>query len=314
MDASIPGIHHITAIAGPAQESLDFYTTVLGLRCVKTTVNFDDPTTYHLYFGDATGRPGTILTLFPWAQAVRGRAGAGMATAVAFAVPSGSLPAWQDRLAAAAVETRPAERFGEPVLQLTAPDGLPLELVATDLAPSADAWAGADLDRDLAIRGFHGTTLPALDRPHTEALFTDVFGWTRTHATDDRIRVVAPDRPLGGTVDLQTDASHAAGRMGQGTVHHVAFRARDADEQRAWQAALRDRGLSVTDVKDRQYFQSIYFRDPEWTSGVLFEIATDGPGFTADESADALGTALQLPPWLEERRSELEAALPTLER
>ncbi len=310
---TLSGIHHITAIAGPAPESLDFYTTVLGLRCVKKTVNFDDPTTYHLYFGDATGRPGTILTLFPWAQAVQGRPGAGMAAAVAFAVPSGTLPAWQDRLEAAAVDTCATERFGEPVLQLAAPDGLPLELVATDRVANTDAsWAGADLDRDIAIRGFHGTTLPALDRPHTEALLTDGFGWTRTHATDDRIRIAAPDRPLGGIVDLQTGASHAAGRMGQGTVHHVAFRARDAEEQRAWQAALRDRGLSVTDVKDRQYFQSIYFRDPKWTSGVLFEIATDGPGFTTDEPKDALGTALQLPPWLEARRSELETALPTL--
>lgn len=310
---TLPGIHHVTAIAGAAQATLNAYTSVLGLRRVKTTVNFDDPTTHHLYYGDTTGQPGTILTFFPWAHATAGRSGAGMASAVALAVPPDALDTWQARLREAGLETTSTERFGETVVRFAAPDGLPLELVGTNRVTNGDAWAGGDVPPDAAIRGIDGVTLPALHRPRTEELLTDVFGWTRTAATDDRVRLEAPGDAPGRVVDLQTQPAHAPGRMGPGTVHHVAFRARTDEEQTAWQSTLRDRGLRVTDVKDRQYFRSIYFRDPTWTSGVLFEIATDGPGFTTDESVDALGSTLQLPPRLEDQRAELVDALPSLQ-
>ena len=328
MTASIPGIHHITAIGGAAQENLDFYTGVLGLRLVKTTVNFDDPTTYHLYYGDRTGRPGTVLTFFPWPRAVQGRVGAGAASAVSFAIPSGARDAWHDRLADAGVSVETTERFGTDVLQLRAPDGLPLEIVPdpalgapVEASPAeASVWTEGPVPAEQAIRGFFGTTLPALNLPRTTELFTDVFGWTVEAESSDRVRLRAPsgeegpEEAVGQTVDLQRQPSQSAGRMGRGTVHHVAFRARDVEEQAAWQSALRDRGLQVTDVKDRQYFQSIYFRDADWTSGVLFEIATDGPGFLIDEDEETLGTSLRLPSWLEERRTELEERLPPLDR
>jgi len=318
-DAPVPGLHHVTAIGGDAQQTLDFYTGVLGLRLVKTTVNFDDPATYHLYVGDRTGQPGTILTFFPWAQAAAGRPGAGMASAVALAAPSGAVEAWETRLANAGVRVTAAARFGEAVLRVEAPDGLPLEIVGTDEAPAGAAWAGGPVGADMALRGVHSVALPALSRPHTEELFTDVFGWTRAEASGERVRLVAPEEggdthPPGRLVDLETDPARGAGRLGTGTVHHVAFRARSEEEQAAWQAALRERDIRVTDVKDRQYFRSIYFRDPKWTSGVLFEIATDGPGFTADEPVEALGETLQLPPWLDDRREELAKQLAPLDR
>jgi len=310
-DRPIAGLHHVTALSGAAQENLDFYAGVLGLRRVKTTVNFDDPTTHHLYYGDRTGRPGTLTTFFSWPRARSGRAGAGMATSVAFAVPSGTLDAWADRLGAADVPTRRDERFGAPVLTFEDPSGLPLALTAVDAPPDADVWTEGPVPAHHALRGLHAPTLPVFADDRTPELFTDVFGWTVAGTDGDRRRVRAPDAER-GAVDLLVRERHPSGRMGRGTVHHVAVRARDAEEQRAWRTALRDRGLQVTEVKDRQYFQSVYFRDPTWTSGILFEIATDGPGFLVDEEESALGDALQLPPSLDSRRDELERALPTL--
>jgi glyoxalase family protein len=330
MHPSISGIHHVTAIGGEAQQNVDFYTGVLGLRLVKTTVNFDDPTTYHLYYGDETGRPGTALTFFPWARAVQGRTGAGMASAVAFAVPEGTGGGWRDRLTEAGVDVGTAERFGEEVLQFEAPDGLPLEIVpdpALDDTATDRVWTDGPVSPATAIRGFFGTTLPALNLSQTTKLFTDLFGWAVEEESSTRIRLRAPSpdeedsadgeadaAPVGRVVDLQARPTDSAGRMGKGTVHHVAFRARDEEEQAHWQEALRERGLRVTDVKDRDYFRSIYFRDADWTSGVLFEIATDGPGFLIDETKETLGTSLQLPSWLEARREELEDQLPPLTR
>ena len=311
-DRSIAGLHHVTALSGAAQDNLDFYTGVLGLRRVKTTVNFDDPKTHHLYYGDAVGRPGTITTFFPWPRARRGRAGAGMVTAVAFAVPAGTLDAWADRLAAADVPVRRDERFGTPVLAFEDPAGLALELVASGAADTPEAWGGGPVPAEHAIRGIHAPTLPVFPDDRTPELFTELFGWTPVGTDGDRRRLRAPDAELGGVVDLVVRDRHPSGRMGRGTVHHVAFRARDAEEQRAWREALRGRDLQVTEVKDRQYFRSIYFRDPTWTSGILFEIATDGPGFLVDESEDTLGETLRLPPSLEPRRDELERALPSL--
>jgi glyoxalase family protein len=311
-DDALAGLHHVTALSGTAQETLDFYAGVLGLRRVKTTVNFDDPKTHHLYYGDTVGRPGTVLTFFPWPQARTGRRGAGMVQTVAFAVPTGTLDAWQTALDDADVPATRSTRFGDPLLQFEDPAGLRLELIATDRMTNGGAWDGGPVPAEHAIRGFYAPTLPVFSDDRTPELLTEVFGWNRAGEHDERVRFRAPAPGLADILDLQVRDRHPSGRMGTGTVHHVAFRARDAQEQRRWQRALRDRNIQVTDVKDRQYFQSIYFRDPTWTSGILFEIATDGPGFLADETEEELGETLRLPSWLESRRDELERALPAL--
>jgi len=311
-DATLPGIHHVTTLSGDAQDTLDFYVGVLGLRWVKTTVNFDDPTTHHLYYGDATGRPGTLLTFFPWPRAASGRPGAGMVRTVAFAVPEGSLSEWNDHLDGHGIGVEEGERFGAPLLQFTDPSGLPLELVATDGLDEATPWTDGPVPADWAIRGFHAPLLPVFAEDRTAELFTDVFGWSRAGTEGDRVRLRAPGSGVGTTVDLRVRDRHPSGRMGPGMVHHIAFRTPDAEAQQAWQSTLREKGLQVTDVKDRQYFRSIYFRDPDWTSGLLFEIATDGPGFLTDESEESLGHALKLPAHLEPRRDDLEDVLPTL--
>jgi len=311
-DASLPGLHHVTTLGGDAQDHLDFYGGVLGLRRVKTTVNFDDPTTHHLYYGDATGRPGTTLTVFPWPRATSGRPGAGMVQTVAFAVPTDALERWRDRLAAHGIETALETRFGTDRLRLADPTGLSLALVATDAPDTATPWTGGSVADDRAIRGLHAPTLPVFAADRTLELFTDVFGWRRAGTDGDYVRLQAPGTGVGTAVDLLVRDRHPSGRMGKGSVHHLAFRVPDDETQRAWQSTLRERGLQVTDVKDRQYFRSIYFRDPDWTSGLLFEIATDGPGFQVDEAEAELGQSLKLPEHLEPRRDELEGVLPTL--
>ncbi len=304
MPLPIPGLHHVTAVSGPAQRNVDFYAGVLGLRLVKKTVNFDDPGTYHLYYGDDLGRPGSILTFFPWANAVPGRTGAGMTAATAYSVPAGALDFWMERFAERALDfDAPVERFGETVLAFDDPDGLPLELIAQDA--SGSGWAGGPVPPEAAVQSFHSVTL-ALAETEPTARLLDLFGWENVGEEDGRLRFQAPSGPA-SVVDVVQTAER--GRPGAGTVHHVAFRAQGDDEQRAWQDALRSAGLFATEVKDRQYFRSIYFPSP---GGVLFEIATDAPGFTADESAERLGTALKLPPWAEPRRDAIEQQLPTL--
>jgi glyoxalase family protein len=310
-DDALAGLHHVTALSGAAPDVLSFYGGVLGLRRVKTTVNFDDPTTHHLYYGDTVGRPGTLITFFPWPRARAGRPGAGMGSTVALAVPPGTLDAWADRLDEADVPFERAERFDAPTLRTEDPAGLSLALVAAD-TDNPGAWDDGPVPADHAIRGLHAPTLPVFSDDRTPELLTDLFGWTRAGTDGDRLRLRAPEAAPADAVDLQIRDRHPSGRLGRGTVHHVAFRARDAAAQRRWQRALRERDIEVTDVKDRQYFQSIYFRDPTWTSGILFEIATDGPGFLVDESEAALGEHLQLPPALQSRRDEIETALPSL--
>ncbi len=306
MPRAIPGLHHVTAIAGDPQANLDFYTGLLGLRLVKLTVNFDDPGTYHFYFGNGGGEPGSILTFFPFVHAAPGRAGPGMAAATAVAVPEDSHDNWIDRLAAAAHDfDGPAERFGDRVVTLRDPDGLRLELVGAVAAGDA-GWDGGPASAEHAIRRLHGVALCVEAPERTRRLLTETFGYEVVGEEAGRVRL-RPQGGAAGSVDLACEPDRLRGRMGAGSVHHVAFRARDEAEQHAWREEIAALGFNVTPVLDRQYFRSIYFREP---GGVLFEIATDPPGFAIDEPADALGTGLKLPAWLEPRRQAIEAGLP----
>jgi glyoxalase family protein len=306
----IRGIHHVTAIATDPQANVDFYVSVLGLRLVKRTVNFDDPYTYHLYYGDDAGSPGTILTFFPWPGAVRGRLGAGQTSATSFAVPLGSLDAWMERFAERAIDFgRIEERFGERVLPVQDPDGLALELVESESAPRDAWWHHGPVRPEHAIRGFHGVTLTVEGYERTAELLTDTMGWTQTDEAGSRFRFTSGEDVPGATVDVVCAPGLGIGRVAAGTVHHVAFRAKSDEKQLAWRKRLVKAGMNVTPVLDRQYFHSIYFREP---GGVLFEVATDPPGFTLDEKVEELGRALKLPPWLEERREGIEARLPEL--
>ena len=302
MATHIPGLHHVTAISGPAQANVDFFTGTLKQRLVKKTVNFDAPDTYHLYYGNDAAEPGTILTFFPFANAGPGRAGAGMAAAYAYAVPKGKFDGWMEELAENVVDfLGPKERFGERVILLRDPDGAPVELVETDR------------DSDAPLDGFHSVTLWETDIAPTARLLTDHFGWEELgHEVQDgteRLRLRAPGSERGAVVDIMRSDAPSIGRQGAGSIHHVAFRARDDAEQLEWQEKLQTAGLGVTEVRDRQYFNAIYFREP---GGVLFEIATDPPGFAIDEDPAHLGEALKLPPQYEGMRDRIERVLPPL--
>lgn len=305
------GIHHVTAIAGPARRNLSFYTAVLGLRLVKRTVNFDDPTTYHFYFGDAEGRPGTILTFFPWEHAAPGRAGVGQAQETAFRVPEGSLGYWLHRfLEQGVAHDAPAKRFGETRLAFRDPDALPLALVAVPGAEADPAWSDGAVPAEHAIRGLDGVTLPLADAAPTAAILADVLGFREAGREGPFVRLEAPGAAVGAKVDLRAAGEFLAGRMGRGSVHHVAFRAASDAAQAAMARGLLERhGIRATEQKDRRYFRSVYFREP---GGVLLEIATDDPGFSVDEAPGALGQALKLPPALEPQRAAIEAVLPEL--
>ena len=308
----IPGIHHVTAISGPAQQNVDFYADVLGLRTVKQTVNFDDPGTHHLYYGDRAGTPGTAMTFFPWEHAARGGPGSGVTEATGFSVPPGSLEFWADRLRAAGASPREVEtRFGEESLRCEDPDGLILELVAGPATRETPAGLPVhpDVPPESAIRAFSGVLLDVVDPDSTARLLTDVLGFEHIGEYGGRLRFRGNQDDVGSIVDLRSAGSEAVAHMGRGSVHHVAFRARDDDEQEAWRETIASEGIPVTTVQDRCYFRSIYFREP---GGVLFEIATDTPGFGIDESDEELGRNLKLPPWFEARREELEARLPVL--
>ena len=300
------GIHHVTAISGAAERNLDFYTRVLGLRLVKKTVNFDDPGTYHLYYGDAQGQPGTILTFFPWAHAAQGRLGVGETQETAFRVPAAAIGYWTHRLVEQGVPHALEKRFGETVLTFTDPDGMRFALVGVAGAEHETAW-GREIPVEHAIRGFHGVTL-LLAKTDPTAAILDVLGF-REVARDGALRRFSADVPLGGHLDIREAGDFLRGRQGRGSVHHVAFRAADDAAQAAMVEKLTAQGMQVTGQKDRNYFRSVYFREP---GGVLFEIATDDPGFAVDEPAESLGQALKLPRFLEPRRAELEAKLPPL--
>jgi glyoxalase family protein len=306
------GIHHVTAISGPARRNLAFYTEVLGLRLVKKTVNFDDPGTYHFYFGDAAGSPGTILTFFPWEHAAPGRLGIGQTQETVFRVPEGALGWWTHRFVEKGVPHDTIEkRFGESVLSFRDPDGMRLALACVPGSGTEPAWEGGDVPAEHAIRGFHGVSLLLETGEATGAILTDVFGFApeATEGSVTRYRVAG--NPVGGIVDIRAAGGFLSGREGAGSVHHIAFRAADDAAQAAMVERLRARhGQRVTEQRDRNYFRSVYFREP---GGVLFEIATDVPGFAVDEPAETLGEALKLPPQYEAQRARIEAVLPALD-
>jgi glyoxalase family protein len=310
MNPTIQGIHHVTAIAGDAQRNLDFYTGLLGLRLVKRTVNFDDPGTYHLYYGDEEGRPGTIMTFFPWKNAPRGSLGAGQTSATAFSVPEGSLGFWQGRLQAAGLPVEsPRVRFDEEVLSFADPDGLRLELVAHDGVGDLPPWQDGPVPSAHAIRSFYGVTLLERSLEATAEVLTGSLSFEEGGIQGDRHRFIAPDGGPASRVDVLVQPDAGFGRIAVGSIHHVAFRIAGDREQIQWRDASLAKGLQVTSVRDRNYFHSVYFREP---GGVLFEVATDPPGFAIDESVPELGTSLRLPEWLEPERAVLESTLPKL--
>lgn len=303
MKKQTAGIHHITAIVGHPQENVDFYGRVLGLRLVKKTVNFDDPGTYHLYFGDKGGRPGTIITFFPWVNAYQGTIGDGQVGVTSYAVPVGSLPFWVNRLASEAIPFKKAMRFGENVVQFDDPHGLHLELV--ERAAGADnEWTIGDVTPDVAIKGFAGATLYSTNPEATERTLTEVMGLEKVAEEGDYRRFTS-SADIGNTVDLKL-VTGVVGTMGVGTVHHIAWRAEDDADHKEWQAYVYDKGEQVTDIKDRNYFNAIYFRE---AGEILFEIATDPPGFAHDESLETMGEQLMLPAQYEQYRSRIEDRL-----
>ncbi|WP_158813659.1 ring-cleaving dioxygenase [Methylocapsa sp. S129] len=305
------GIHHVTAIAGPARRNVDFYTRILGLRLIKKTVNFDDPETYHLYYGDEAGQPGTVLTFFPWAQATPGRLGVGEAQETVFRVPEGAIGYWTHRFVEKGVSHQAlAKRFGETVLAFKDSDGMRLALVATPGGGSEPAWSHGDIPLDAAIRGFHSVSLLLEDAAPTGAILSDVLGFVEIAREGGLIRYKAGETAIGGIVDLRAAGGFLPGRQGAGSVHHIAFRAPDDAAQAAMVCKLAENHrIRTTEQKDRNYFRSVYFREP---GHVLFEIATDIPGFAADEPLATLGQDLKLPQFLEPRRKDIEAVLPAL--
>lgn len=305
-ETRVGGLHHVTAIAGDPQTNADFYTAVLGLRFVKKTVNQDDPMTYHLYYGDRLGRPGTAMTFFPFQGIPRGRPGRGQVLATAFSVPPASLERWPARLERHGVTViGEAERFGAPALQLADPDGLVLELVGDADDASEAGWPEGPVPARDAIRSFAGVRLASRDPASTARVLTALLGYNQQGTAGDATRYAVEDAAVAPWVDLLADAPRGA--PGAGTVHHVAFRVPDDAAQEALQARIAEAGLQPTPVIDRFYFRSVYFREP---GGILFEIATDEPGFTVDEDERSLGTGLKLTAAHEPYRERIERALP----
>jgi glyoxalase family protein len=304
---SLPGLHHVTAITADAQKNIDFYCGVLGMRLVKLTVNFDDPSSYHLYYGDELGRPGTIMTFFAWPGAHRGMIGPPQVTATAFAVPQGAMEYWRERLTSRGLTPNPTiTRFGEQVMGFPDPDGMGLEIIAT-AAPGGHPWAAGPIPVEHAIRGFHGITIFEDGYENSAKLLTDVMGFKADGSETNRFRFRASGGSFASTVDLVCVPAARRGGLGAGVVHHVAYRTHDDAQQQSWRTVLAHRQFNVSPVMDRSYFHSIYFHEP---GGVLFEIATENPGFTVDEPAETLGTKLMLPRQFEAHRAEIERVVP----
>ena len=312
MENKILGLHHITAIAGDAQRNYDFYTKVLGLRMLKKTVNFDDPQTYHFYFGDGVGTPGSILTFFPWPGVKKGENGAGMATGIGYSVPEGSLEFWKERFEKFNVPHNGiSKKFGEDVLAFQDPDGLNLELIVPENKDMRRPWETADVKANVAIKGFHNVTLTLTDHNATAEILTDVFGYELVGTENNLVRFKTNAVENAAIVDILEDPKAGRGQNAGGTNHHVAFRVKDEETLMAFREKVMQKGLQITEKINRDYFFSLYFREP---GGVLFEIATDNPGFATDETLEELGSSLQLPDRYKGARAQIEKALPELKQ
>ncbi|UYG95096.1 ring-cleaving dioxygenase [Cytobacillus firmus] len=307
MNKATSGIHHISAIVGHPQENIDFYAGVLGLRMVKQTVNFDDPGTYHLYFGNNEGKPGTIITFFPWANAFQGEIGDGQAGVTSYAIPSGALEFWKDRFKKFKISYTMERRFSEESIRFQDPHGLILEMVERDEGET-NIWTFGGITPDVAVKGFAGATLYSSQPEQTAHLLESVMGLERIGEEGEIIRFQS-SAPIGNVIDLKK-TSGKRGRMGVGTVHHIAWRAEDDQDQLEWREYVRSNGYGVTPVRDRNYFNAIYFREH---GEILFEIATDPPGFAHDESPGEIGEKLMLPEQYENMRDRIERKLIPIE-
>lgn len=310
MENKILGLHHITAIADDAQKNYEFYTKVLGLRMVKKTVNFDDPGTYHFYFGDEIGTPGTILTFFPWQGIGRGYTGTGMATEIGYSIPEDSITFWEDRFRKFNVKhERLQEKFGEPVLAFQDPDGLNLQMIIATDTDDRKQWLIPGVTEDVAIKGFHSVTLTVRNVTPTASILTDLFGYRLLKQDGNRYRFISEAIETANIVDIFEAPTLIHGRNAAGTNHHVAFRVKDDNILMEFREKIEEKGFNITPKIDRDYFFSLYFREP---GGVLFELATDNPGFTKDEEVGQLGSSLKLPKQYEGSRSKIEKVLPKL--
>lgn len=310
MSARMKGIHHVTAIAGDAQENVDFYVGVLGMRLVKRSVNQDDPGTYHLFYADGEGHPGSDLTFFPWSQMAPKRQGVGLTTEVALAVPPGALKFWRSRLAAAGAAVGEERRaFGEAVLPFSDPHGLELALVETSDEREFTPWTGSAVPVEWQIRGIHGVRLWERDLAATGEFLRDTLGFTEVGTEGEWTRFASAGGGSGEFVELRELPDAQRGAWGTGSVHHVAWRVDDTAAELRMRERIAAAGRRPTEIIDRFWFESVYFMEP---GGVLFELATDGPGFAVDEDPGALGETLVLPPWLEPMREQIEARLPDI--
>jgi glyoxalase family protein len=301
------GIHHITAMVNDAQRNIDFYAGVLGLRLVKKTINFDRPEVYHLYFGNDSGQPGTVITFFPWAHQLKGRIGTGQVGVTSYIVPENSFSFWEDRLQSYGVRFVKTKRFRDTYLSFQDPDGLEIELVQRPNGPRNE-WNVNGIGAEVAIKGFGGAILLSAKPHKTADVLENVLGLTCIGQEENYLRFQS-EGELGNTIDIKLSPS-VRGLMGAGTVHHLAWRARDEKEHQKWRELLVEKDYYPTDILDRNYFQALYFHEE---GGILFEIATDPPGFTVDEPQIELGKKLMLPSWLESKREELENTLPPVE-
>lgn len=310
MENKILGIHHITAIAGEAQRNYDFYTKTLGLRLVKKTVNFDDPGTYHFYYGDEIGNPGSILTFFPWQGVRKGQTGIGMVTEIGYSVPKESLEFWKKRFDTENVKQQSiSERFGEQLIQFEDPDGLVLNFIVSNTEDNRKAWTTADVKDDVANKGFHSAVLTLRNMDKTATILTDIFGYKFSKQEGNRARFVTDAVTTANIIDIAEEPNGRQGINAGGTNHHIAFRAKDDNILMEFREKVRAAGLHITEKIDRNYFYSLYFREP---GGVLFEIASDNPGFATDETVSELGAHLMLPPQYETSRSRIQQQLPVL--
>lgn len=310
MENTVKGLHHITAIAGNAKRNYDFYTRILGLRLVKKTVNFDDPETYHLYYGDEQGTPGTILTFFPWENIMTGRRGSRQATEIGYSVPENSFDFWVKRFEANnVIYNKVAEKFGEPYLTVLDPDGLKLELIASKSEDTRQPWETNEVKAEHATKGFHSVTITTNKMQPTADVLTNLLGYRLLEQHVNRYRFITDAVPNAAIVDLVEIPGEFAGHVAGGSVHHVAFRVANEEVLMDFRSKILNAGLHITEKIDRNYFYSLYFREP---GGVLFELATDNPGFSVDEPVAELGSHLKLPAQYEKLRSNLEQTLPAL--